>query len=113
MGHSLAKLQLSENECERFGHLLHALRCGAPPHGGLALGLCSPSVFPLNGSNRPVTGFDRLVALLCHATSIRDVIAFPKVKDASCLMTEAPGVVDDQQLEELCIRIADSKEEQK
>ena len=54
-----------------------------------------------------------MIMLMAKEDSIRDVIAFPKVKDASCLMTEAPGVVDDQQLEELCIRIADSKEEQK
>ena len=84
-----------EEAYNRFGFLLDAFKYGVPPHAGLAYGL------------------DRLVMLMAKEDSIRDVIAFPKVKDASCLMTEAPGVVDDQQLEELCIRIADSKEEQK
>ena len=84
-----------EEAQERFGFLLTAFKYGVPPHAGLAYGL------------------DRMIMLMTKEDSIRDVIAFPKVKDASCLMTEAPGVVDDQQLEELCIRIADSKEEQK
>ena len=84
-----------EKAQERFGFLLTAFKYGVPPHAGLAYGL------------------DRMIMLMAKEDSIRDVIAFPKVKDASCLMTEAPGVVDDQQLEELCIRIADSKEEQK
>ena len=84
-----------EEAQERFGFLLTAFKYGVPPHAGLAYGL------------------DRMIMLMAKEDSIRDVIAFPKVKDASCLMTEAPGVVDDQQLEELCIRIADSKEEQK
>jgi aspartyl-tRNA synthetase len=69
----------------RFGHLMTAFRYGAPPHGGLAYGL------------------DRLVMLLCGAESIRDVIAFPKVQNASELMTGAPGPVDDRQLRELAI----------
>ena len=72
---------------ERFGFLLNAFKYGVPPHGGLAFGL------------------DRMIMLMCQAESIRDVIAFPKVKDASCLMTEAPGVVDQVQLDELAIAI--------
>jgi len=72
---------------ERFGHLLEAFRYGTPPHGGLAYGL------------------DRLVMLLCGCSSIRDVIAFPKVQNASELMTAAPSSVDDKQLRELCIAI--------
>ncbi len=73
---------------ERFGFLLNAFKYGVPPHAGLAYGL------------------DRLVMLMAKEDSIRDVIAFPKVKDASCLMTEAPNVVEDKQLKELGIKIA-------
>ncbi len=76
-----------EDAQERFGFLLDAFKFGAPPHGGLAFGL------------------DRLVMLLSGAESIRDVIAFPKVKDASCLLTDAPNIVDKKQLEELGIDI--------
>ena len=68
---------------EQFGFLLNAFKYGVPPHAGLAYGL------------------DRLVMLMAKVDSIRDVIAFPKVKDASCLMTESPSVVSEQQLEEL------------
>ncbi|MDO5146589.1 MAG: aspartate--tRNA ligase [Eubacteriales bacterium] len=76
-----------EDAQERFGFLLDAFRYGVPPHAGLAYGL------------------DRLVMLMAGEDSIRDVIAFPKVKDASCLMTNAPDVVDDKQLEELNIAV--------
>ena len=72
---------------ERFGFLLDAFKYGVPPHAGLAYGL------------------DRLVMLLVKAESIREVIAFPKVKDASCLLTEAPNTIPEKQLEELCINI--------
>lgn len=72
---------------EKFGFLLNAFKYGVPPHAGLAYGL------------------DRLVMLMAKMDSIRDVIAFPKVKDASCLMTEAPNTVDDKQLRELSIAI--------
>ena len=78
----------------RFGFLLDAFKYGVPPHGGLAFGL------------------DRMVMLMAGATTIRDVIAFPKVKDASCLLTNAPDVVDEKQLEELSIAI-NIKEEPK
>lgn len=76
-----------EEAYERFGFLLNAFKYGVPPHAGLAYGL------------------DRLVMLMAQEDSIRDVIAFPKVKDASCLMTEAPGAVDQEQLDELCLAI--------
>ena len=72
---------------EKFGFLLTAFRYGVPPHAGLAYGL------------------DRLVMLMAQETSIRDVIAFPKIKDASCLLTDAPNVVEESQLEELCLAI--------
>ena len=82
-----------ESAWERFGFLLNAFKYGVPPHAGLAYGL------------------DRLVMLLVKADSIREVIAFPKVKDASCLLTDAPGVVDKEQLDELQIALNLSEKE--
>ena len=78
---------------EQFGFLINAFKYGVPPHAGLAFGL------------------DRLIMLMAGCDSIRDVIAFPKVKDASCLMTEAPGTVDQKQLEELGLAINVVEEE--
>ena len=83
-----------EDAYDRFGFLLNAFKYGVPPHAGLAYGL------------------DRLVMLLVKAESIREVIAFPKVKDASCLMTDAPNVVDEKQLEELQIAISVVEQEE-
>ncbi|MBE5867060.1 MAG: aspartate--tRNA ligase [Lachnospiraceae bacterium] len=76
-----------EQAYEQFGFLLDAFKYGVPPHAGLAIGL------------------DRFVMLLVKADNIREVIAFPKMKDASCLMSEAPGTVDPKQLEELALAI--------
>ena len=83
-----------EQAQSRFGFLLDAFKYGVPPHAGLAYGL------------------DRLVMLMAKEDSIRDVIAFPKIKDASCLMTEAPGEVDEKQLEELGLAIRRTEEQE-
>ena len=81
-----------EEAWARFGYLLEAFKYGTPPHGGMAYGL------------------DRFVMLLCGAESIREVIAFPKVQNASELMTNAPDVVYDKQLGELGIKLIKEKE---
>jgi len=82
-------LGFTQEEAERqFGFLMSAFRYGVPPHGGLAYGL------------------DRIVMLLLGAESIREVIAFPKVQNSSCLMTEAPDIVAEHQLKELGLTIA-------
>ena len=79
---------------EKFGFLLDAFKYGVPPHAGLAYGL------------------DRLVMLMAKRDSLRDVIAFPKVKDASCLLTDAPNIVDEKQLQELNIQFTNTENEE-
>jgi len=76
-----------EEAYEKFGFFIDAFTYGAPPHAGLAY------------------GFDRMVMLMAGEENLRDVIAFPKIKDASCPMSQAPGKVDEKQLEELCLQI--------
>lgn len=87
-------LQIPAEETQlRFGYMLEAFRYGAPPHGGIAL------------------GFDRLVAILCGTTSIRDVIAFPKTAKGTCLMTDSPSPVTPRQLRDLHIDVRAAKKE--
>ncbi len=76
-----------EQAYSQFGFLLDAFKYGVPPHAGLAYGL------------------DRLVMLMAKEDSIRDVMAFPKIKDASCLMTQAPSQADEKQLKELGLKL--------
>jgi len=84
-----------EDAYDKFGFLIDAFRYGVPPHAGLAYGL------------------DRLVMHIAQEDNIRDVIAFPKIKDASCLLTDAPNVVEEKQLEELSIAIVKHVDEEK
>jgi aspartyl-tRNA synthetase len=84
----LTALGISDEEAEeKFGFLLDAMKFGCPPHGGIAFGL------------------DRLVMLLSGASSIRDVMAFPKTQSAACLLTQAPSAVSEAQLRELHIKL--------
>jgi aspartyl-tRNA synthetase len=80
-----------ESARERFGFLLDALKYGTPPHGGTAFGL------------------DRIVMLMCGTDNIKDVIAFPKVQTSACLMTDAPSIVDEKQLDELGIKVLEDR----
>ncbi len=87
-------LQIPPDETKlRFGYMLEAFRYGAPPHGGIAL------------------GFDRLCAILCGTTSIRDVIAFPKTAKGTCLMTDSPSAVTPRQLRDLYLEVKTAKKE--
>ena len=89
-GFGFVEMSTDEEAQSKFGFLLDALKFGAPPHGGFAL------------------GFDRFMMLLSKKESIRDVIAFPKTQKASCIMTDAPSPVELTQLRELHIRLRES-----
>jgi len=107
-------LQLSKTEKAPFDQLLHALQCGAPPHGGIALGtsirplssswksfhFCNTGVFISIVLLSPHLGFDRIMAILCHTQSIRDVIAFPKTASGTDLLFKSPAPVTPGVLEE-------------
>ncbi|MBS04316.1 MAG: hypothetical protein CMQ24_16640 [Gammaproteobacteria bacterium] len=87
-------LRIDDNEAAvKFGFLLDALRLGAPPHGGIAYGL------------------DRLIMVMAGTDAIRDVIAFPKTQSATCMLTEAPGEIDEEHLSELNIALVRESED--
>ena len=92
----LGLLGIDEEQAEeKFGFLTSALQHGCPPHAGLAI------------------GFDRMIMLMTNSESIRDVIAFPKTQTASCLLTEAPGLASNEQLDELHIKFHGLEKEKK
>ena len=88
------RLGLTDEDIQKkFGFLVDAYRYGAPPHGGAALGL------------------DRLAMIMCGADSLRDVVAFPKVQNASELMSKAPGLPDPKALDELCLAVPTTEDD--
>ncbi|MFC1557707.1 amino acid--tRNA ligase-related protein, partial [candidate division KSB1 bacterium] len=87
-----SRLNIDEKTAWRkFGYLLEAFEYGAPPHGGIAL------------------GFDRIVMIFAGVSTIRDVIAFPKSNRATCLLTDAPSPIDEEQLKELGLQVIPAK----
>jgi aspartyl-tRNA synthetase len=97
--------KLDDNERQSFDHLLCALKCGAPPHGGIALGVMS-LLCPFHSAflTKVYSGFDRLMSILCKTSTIRDVIAFPKSSHGTDLLFKTPAPVKSDVLKQYGIK---------
>ena len=90
--------QLTSDERAAFDHLLLALKSGAPPHGGIAIGIYLIPVLTSNAINISNVGFDRLMAILCNSRTIREVIAFPKTASGMDLLFRSPSPLNKEEL---------------
>ena len=94
---------MDNKEKAPFQQLIRALQCGAPPHGGIALGMY-PTVHCFSWELTPLTGFDRMMAMLCGTQSIRDVIAFPKTGSGTDPLFKSPAIVSNETLSQYGIQ---------